>query len=302
MASPLTSRVPAAAPTPASASDSTRHGRSRHRSGGAGQIVLYVVLSVAAIGFVAPFVLMVSNSLKTAQEIIQVPPSLLPEHPTFANFAFVLQNSPYLVWYRNSLLVAVSVTVLTLFTSSIAGYIFAKFTFPGKNVVFVVLLSTMMIPAPVLLIPSYLVMNFLHLLNTLWALVVGSIVSAFGIFLMRQFIAAIPDDLVDAARLDGAGEFAIYWRVILPLTGPALAALGIFTFLGSWNDYLWPLIVINDQDKMVVPLALTYFNSQHAQRSDLVMAAATMAVVPVCVVFLFFQRRIVNAFVLTGIK
>ncbi|MGH3658598.1 MAG: carbohydrate ABC transporter permease, partial [Micromonosporaceae bacterium] len=139
-------------------------------------------------------------------------------------------------------------------------------------------------------------------LNSLWALIVGSMVSAFGIFLMRQFIAAIPSDLVDAARLDGAGEFAIFWRVILPLTGPALAALGIFTFLGSWNDYLWPLIVINDQDKMVLPLALTYFNSQHAQRYDLVMAAATMAVVPVFIVFLFFQKRIVNAFVLTGIK
>ncbi|GAA5028894.1 carbohydrate ABC transporter permease [Actinopolymorpha pittospori] len=267
-----------------------------------GRIVLYAVLTVAAVLFVMPFVLMVSNSLKTAQEIIQIPPTLLPEHPTLQNFAFVLQNSPYLVWYRNSLLVACTVTAVTLFTSSIAGYIFAKFSFPGKNVIFVVMLSTMMIPAPVMLIPNYLVIDFLHLLNTLWALIVGSMVSAFGIFLMRQFIAAIPDDLMDAARLDGAGEFTIYWRVVLPLTGPALAALGIFTFLGSWNDYLWPLIVINDQDKMVVPLALTYFNSQHSQRSDLVMAAATMAVVPVFIVFLIFQRRIVNAFVLTGIK
>jgi multiple sugar transport system permease protein len=268
----------------------------------AGQAALYTVLGLAATLFVLPFLLMLSNSLKSAQEIIRIPPTLIPEHATLANFTYVLQNSPYLIWYRNSLLVATAVTVLTLFTSSLGGYIFAKFSFPGKNVIFIVLLSTMMIPAPVLLIPTYLVVDFLQLLNTLWALIVGSMVSAFGIFLMRQFIAAIPTDLMDAARLDGAGEFAIYWRVILPLTGPALAALGIFTFLGSWNDYLWPLIVINDQDKMVLPLALTYFNSQHAQRYDLVMAAATMAVVPVFVVFLFFQRRIVNAFVLTGIK
>jgi multiple sugar transport system permease protein len=267
-----------------------------------GQIGLYVVLGLAAIIFVLPFVLMLTDSFKTSQEIIKIPPTLLPEHPSLANFTYVLQNSPYLVWYRNSLLVALAVTATTLFTSSLAGYIFAKFSFPAKNVIFIVLLSTMMIPAPVLLIPTYLVVDFLHLLNTLWALIVGSMVSAFGIFLMRQFIAAIPGDLIDAARLDGAGEFAIYWRVVLPLTGPALAALGIFTFLGSWNDYLWPLIVINDQDKMVVPLALTYFNSMHSQRYDLVMAAATMAVVPVFIVFLFFQRRIVNAFVLTGIK
>jgi ABC-type glycerol-3-phosphate transport system permease component len=273
--------------------------RNRRRVGLA---VLYTVLSGAAVLFVLPFALMLSNAFKTSEEIIRIPPTLIPEEPSFASFTYILENSPYLLWYRNSLMVASVVTALTLFTSSLAGYIFAKFSFPGRNVIFVIVLSTMMIPAPVLLIPSYLVMDFFHLLNTLWALIVGSIVSAFGIFLMRQFIAAIPNDLIDAARLDGAGEFAIYWRVILPLTSPALAALGIFTFLASWNDYLWPLIVINDQDKMVLPLALTYFNSQHAQRYDLVMAAATMAVVPVVVVFCIFQRRIVNAFVLTGIK
>jgi ABC-type glycerol-3-phosphate transport system permease component len=276
--------------------------RSRNTRWYAGQAALYGVLTLAATLFVLPFLLMLSNSLKSAEEIIQIPPTLIPNDPSFASFVYIFENSPYLLWYRNSLIVAAAVTALTLFTSALGGYIFAKFTFPGRNVIFVVLLSTMMIPAPVLLIPSYLVMDFLHLLNSLWALIVGSMVSAFGIFLMRQFIAAIPSDLTDAARLDGAGEFAIFWRVILPLTGPALAALGIFTFLGSWNDYLWPLIVINDQDKMVLPLALTYFNSQHAQRYDLVMAAATMAVVPVFIVFLFFQKRIVNAFVLTGIK
>ena len=275
---------------------------TRRRRWYVGQGLLYGGLGLAATMFLLPFLLMLSNSLKSSEEIIRIPPTLIPENPSFANFAYVLQNSPYLLWYRNSLLVACAVTALTLFTSALGGYIFAKFSFPLKNVIFVVLLSTMMIPAPVLLIPTYLVVDFLHLLNTLWALIVGSMVSAFGIFLMRQFIAAIPTDLVEAARLDGAGEFHIFWRVILPLTKPALAALGIFTFLGSWNDYLWPLIVINDQDKMVVPLALTFFNSQHAQRADLVMAAATMAVVPVFVVFLFFQKRIVNAFVLTGIK
>lgn len=268
----------------------------------AGRVALYAGFGLIGLTFVAPFYLMLSDAFKTAQEIIQIPPTPYPAHPTLQNFQTVLSTSPYLRWYLNSLLVGVAVTTLTLFTSSLAGYIFAKFEFRFKNVIFVALLSTMMVPFPVLLIPSYLIANYLHLLNTLWALIIPGIVSAFGVFLMRQFIAAIPSELIESARMDGAKEFTIYRRVILPLVGAPLSALGIFTFLASWNDYLWPLVAINDQSKMVVPLALTFFNSQHAQRYDLVMAAATMAVIPVFVVFIVFQRRIVSAFVLTGVK
>jgi len=267
-----------------------------------GKVVLYVGCGVLAVIFALPFYLMLSDAFKTAQEIIQIPPSLYPAHATLDNFKTVLTTSPYLRWYVNSLLVGAAVTTLTLFTSSLAGYIFAKFDFRLKNVIFVALLSTMMVPFPVLLIPSYLIANHLHLLNTLWALIIPGIVSAFGVFLMRQFIAGIPSELIEAARIDGAGEFTIFRRVILPLVGAPLSALGIFTFLASWNDYLWPLVAINDQNKMVVPLALTFFNSQHAQRYDLVMAAATMAVVPIFAVFVVFQRRITSAFVLTGVK
>lgn len=265
-------------------------------------IALYVGFSILAVIFALPFYLMLSDAFKTAQEIVRIPPTFFPSHATFDNFKTVLTTSPYLRWYLNSILVGAAVTTLTLFTSSLAGYIFAKFEFRFKNIIFVAILSTMMIPFPVLLIPSYLIANYLHLLNTLWALIIPGIVTAFGVFLMRQFIASIPTDVIEAARIDGAGEFAIYRRIILPLVGAPLAALGIFTFLASWNDYLWPLVAINDQDKMVVPLALTFFNSQHAQRYDLVMAAATMAVIPVFVVFVVFQRRITNAFVLTGVK
>ena len=192
--------------------------------------------------------------------------------------------------------------MFVLFTCSLAGYIFAKFEFPGRDIFFVLLLVTMMVPFPVLLIPSYLIVNKLGLINSLWALIVPSIVSAFGIFLMRQFIAGIPNDLIEAARLDGASEWSIYARIIVPLARPPMAALGIFTFLAAWNDYLWPLIVINDLDKSTLPLALTFFNSQHAQRYDLVMAAAAMAVIPVIIVFVIFQRQIVNALVLAGLK
>jgi multiple sugar transport system permease protein len=266
------------------------------------QLIIYGVLGTLALAYALPFFLMVSNSLKTPAEIIRIPPALLPTAPSLESYRTVLSSAPYFTWYRNSLLVASSVTLLTLFTSSIAGYIFAKFEFPGKRVLFLLILSTMMVPFTVLLIPTYLIVHRLGLLNTLWALIIPSSVSAFGVFLMRQFIANIPTELIEAARIDGASEFAIYARVIVPLVRPALATLGIFTFLGAWNDYLWPLVVLNDLDKMTLPLALTFFNSTHAQRYDLVMASATMMVGPVFVVFLFFQRYIVRALVMTGLR
>ncbi len=276
--------------------------RRRIWSGDVGVWALYLLLAALAFVFVLPFLLMLSNAFKTPSEIIKIPPSLVPAQPSLDSFRTVLTEAPYFTWYRNSLVVALSVTGLTLFTSSLAGYIFAKFDFVGKNVLFVLILSTMMIPFPVLLIPTYLIADYLNLLNTLWALIIPGIVSAFGVFLMRQFIAGIPNDLIEAARLDGASEFAIYARIILPLVRPALAALGIFTFLASWNDYLWPLVAVNDLDKSTLPLALSFFNSAQAQRYDLVMAAASMAVVPVVIVVAIFQRQIVNALVLTGLK
>ena len=267
-----------------------------------GTIALYLVLSLGALVMLTPLFQMITTSFKTSGEALRVPPTLLPAHPSLEAYHTVLTQAPFGLWFRNSVIVAVSVTALILFTSSLAGYIFAKFKFPGRDLLFTLLLGTLMVPFPVVLIPIYLIVNNLHLLNTLFALIVPSTVSAFGIFLMRQFIAAIPDDLIDAARLDGASEFGIYWRLIRPQLGPAMGALGIFTFLASWNDYLWPLIAINDQDKMTLPLALAFFNSSHATRYDLVMAAAVLIVLPVIAAFLFFQRQFINALVLSGMK
>jgi ABC-type glycerol-3-phosphate transport system permease component len=264
--------------------------------------ILYGLFSLVALIFTLPFFLMLSNAFKTSAEIVRIPPTLIPREPTLNAFRTVLEEAPYVRWFANSLLVSISVTLMVLLTSSLAGYIFAKFSVPGRDVIFVLLLATMMVPFPVLLIPSYLIVNKLGLINSLWALIVPGIASAFGIFLMRQFIAGIPNDLIEAARLDGASEWAIYARIVVPLARPPMAALGIFTFLAAWNDYLWPLIVINDQEKSTLPLALTFFNSQHAQRYDLVMAAAAMAVIPVIIVFVLFQRQIVNALVLAGLK
>jgi multiple sugar transport system permease protein len=267
-----------------------------------GQGILSTLFTVAALIFMLPFFLMLSSAFKTSAEILRVPPTFTPENPSISSFRTVLTEAPYERWFLNSVVVSFSITALVLFTCSLAGYIFAKFEFPGRNLFFVLLLLTMMVPFPVLLIPSFLVVEKLGLINSLWALIVPAMVSAFGIFLMRQFIAGIPNDLIEAARLDGASEWTIYARIVIPLARPPMAALGIFTFLAAWNDYLWPLIVINDLEKSTLPLALTFFNSQHAQRYDLVMAAAAMAVIPVIIVFVIFQRQIVNALVLAGLK
>jgi multiple sugar transport system permease protein len=283
--------------------DETLNDRAPGREGiRIGEGVLIVVFTVVTIIFVMPLVMMLLSSFKSTAEILRVPPTLLPQAPTLDSFRTVLSEAPYGLWYRNSLVVATAVTAIALFTSSVGGYIFAKFEFPLKQPLFILILITLMIPFPVLLIPNYIIANRLGVLNSLWALVLPGMVSAFGIFLIRQFAAGIPRDLIEAARLDGASEWAIFGRIVLPLLRPALAALGVFTFLASWNDYLWPLVAINDLDKSTIPLALTFFNSVHSTRYDLVMAAATMAVVPVLVVFLLFQRHIVKALVLAGMR
>lgn len=277
--------------------------RAERRGSGSGALVLlYVALSIGAVLMALPLIQMILTSLKTPAEAMRIPPTLIPAQPTLDAYRTVLTRAPFLTWFRNSVVVSITVTALTLFTSTLGGYIFAKFDFRGRGLLFTLLLATLMVPFPVILVPIYLIVNWLRLLNTLFALIVPGIVSAFGIFLMRQFAAGVPDDLIDAARLDGAGEWTIYWRLILPQLRPAMATLGIFTFMGSWNDYLWPLIAINDQDKMTLPLALTFFNSQHSTRYDLVMAASVLIIAPIILVFLFFQRQFVNAVALSGMK
>jgi multiple sugar transport system permease protein len=191
---------------------------------------------------------------------------------------------------------------ITVFTSSLAGFIFAKYKFWGKNTFFGFILVQLMIPFQVVMIPGYLILVQLHLVNTLWGLIIPSMVDAFGIFLMRQFIEGIPNELMDAARIDGAGEFGIYWRIVLPQLGAAIAALGIFTFMGTWNDYLWPLIVITTHEKRTLPLLLTWYNSQHGTRYDLTMAASILVLLPILIVYALFQRRFVRGITMTGFK
>lgn len=264
----------------------------------------YGVLLIGLLVTLVPFIWMLLTSLKSSQEIIQIPPTFIPEKWTFDSYKTIFNdpNVPLFRFYLNSFIVAGSRVAITLFTSSLAGYIFAKYKFWGMKASFSFILMQLMIPFQVVMIPAYLILVKLHLVDSLWGLIIPSMVDAFGIFFMRQFIENLPNELIDAARIDGASEFGIYWRIILPQLGAAMATLGIFTFMGTWNDYLWPLVVITSHEKRTLPLLLTWYNSQHGTRYDLTMAASILVLLPIMVVYLLFQRWIVRGISMTGIK
>ncbi|HQY91270.1 carbohydrate ABC transporter permease [Caldilinea sp.] len=265
---------------------------------------VYAVLLIGLAVTLLPFIWILMTSLKPASEIVRIPPTFFPEQWTFNSYQTIFNDPkvPLARFYLNSLLVSVGRVVITLFTSSLAGYIFAKFAFRGKNVLFGFILVQLMIPFQVVMIPAYLILVQLRLIDSLWGLVIPSMIDAFGIFLMRQFISTFPNDLIDAARIDGASEFGVYARVVMPNLGAPLATLGIFTFMATWNDYLWPLIVITTHEKRTLPLLLTWYTSQHGQRYDLTMAASILVLLPILVAYIFFQRWIVRGIALTGMK
>jgi len=269
-----------------------------------GRILVYGILIAGCLVTLVPFLWMLGTSLKSSTEIIKLPPTLIPEKPTLQSYRTIFTDPrvPLARFYFNSLFVSISVVTMILFTSSLAGFVFAKYQFFGKDLLFTLILATMMIPFQVTMIPAYLILARLHLTDSLWGLIVPSATSAFGIFLMKQFIEGIPSELIDAARIDGASEFGIYTRIILPQMGPALATLGIFQFMGTWNDYLWPLIVITTTEKRTLPIMLTWYNSQHGARQDLSMAASVLVILPITIVYFLFQRWIVRGIALTGFK
>lgn len=269
-----------------------------------GRILIYLLLVVGCLLTLLPFLWMLTTSLKSSTEIIRLPPTLIPEAPTVASYRTIFEDPrvPLVRFYLNSTVVSVAVVAMVLLTSSLAGFVFAKYRFFGQGLLFSLILATMMVPFQVTMIPLYLILARLHLVDSLWGLVVPGAASAFGIFLMKQFVEGIPDELIDAARIDGASELGIYTRVVLPQMGPALATLGIFQFMGTWNDYLWPLIVITTTERRTLPIMLTWYNSQHGSRHDLSMAASVLVILPILAVYFVFQRWIVQGITLTGFR
>jgi multiple sugar transport system permease protein len=261
---------------------------------------IYAILLIGGLGMVFPFVWMISSSLKMPADIYSL--SLIPPRPTLANYREVLENTKYIRWFLNSLVIALITTASVAFFDSLTGYALAKFSFPGRSVVFVLILSTLMVPTEMLVIPWYMLSINLHWTDSYWGIMFPGMISAFGVFLMRQFFTGVPDDLIDAARIDGFGEFHIYWKIALPQVRPALAALCIFTFLGNWNAYIWPLIVTRSEDVRTLPVGIAFFSTESSSAFHLIMTAASMATVPVLLVFLIFQRQIIKGIVLTGLK
>ena len=264
----------------------------------------YLILIPASLVMLLPFVWMILGSFKTGKEIRQIPPTFFPKEFTFENYKTILSDEdlPLGLFYRNSAIIAIANVIQVLFTSSLFGYIFAKFEFKGKKYIFWFIMATMMIPFQVTMIPGYLIMARLHLLNKLAGLIIPSALDAFGIFLFRQFSLSIPNELLDAARVDGASEFRIYRSIVLYQLGPALATFGMLTFMFNWNAYLWPLIVLTEQKVRTLPIILTWYSSQHTQQLHLTMAASVLVILPVLFIFVLSQRWIVKGITLTGIK
>ncbi|GER87441.1 sugar ABC transporter permease [Dictyobacter vulcani] len=266
-------------------------------------IILHILLSIGALIMVSPFIWMVLTSLKDTSQAFSDPPTWIPNPFVWSNYPDSFNALPFNLAYFNSIYIAVIVVACQLLTCSMAGYAFARINFPGRNLVFVLFLATMMIPFQLTIIPIFITMRNLGWLDSHLALIVPpALFSAFGVFLMRQFVMGIPPELEEAAIVDGANRWTIYLRVILPLLRAPLSALGIFSFLGQWNSFFIPLIMLNTSEKFTVPLMLSQFRGQYATEWTMVMAGAVIAVLPVLIVYIIAQRHIIQGIAMTGLK
>ena len=266
------------------------------------RLLIFIILLIVSIIIVVPYVWMLSNSFKTTMETLTDPMHIIPQEPTTAGYEKVLTKSPFFRWLWNSCFVTGINTIVILFTSSIVGYIFARFEFKGRNFLFAMLVFTMMVPAQVTMITTFIIIDGVGLYNSVWALIIPSFVNVFGIYLCKQYCEEIPRELIESAKIDGAGNFRIYWNIVIPQIRPALGALAIFTFLEYWNDYLNPLIYLSSTDNMTLPLALSYFSTQHSTDLSATMAASALIMIPAAIVFIIFQKQFIKGLALTGMK
>lgn len=274
----------------------------RFTSKSAYSVAIYTVLIFAAVVSLLPFGYVVSTSFKSTMSLFAYPPDWLPNDPTLDNYRNLLNRYPFWRWMLNSFLVAGSVTAIKLVVDSMAGYAFAKMRFPGREPLFLVVLISLMVPFASLLIPTFIIVRELGLLNTYWGLILPGLASPIGIFMMRQFIESLPDDLENAARLDGCSEFQIYLRVILPLVKPGLVVLGVFTFMVQWTSYLWPLVVVTRPDMATLTVGARSLTSTFTQDWGLNSAAAILSILPTILVFIFLQRYFIAGSIAGALK
>jgi multiple sugar transport system permease protein len=266
------------------------------------RIAGYTALVLAAAAVLLPFYWMAMSSLKSNNDVFTIPVQWLPDPVVWSNYLDIWQKSEMTTWLGNTVVVSVAVTVLQVFTGSFAAYGFAKVNFPGRNALFLAYIGTIAVPWQSYMIPQFIMMSKLHLSDTLWSIIALQAFSAFGVFLMKQYYESIPDELIDAARIDGMSEYGIYRRIMLPLSVPALASLVLLTLVNTWNDYLGPLLYLRSPDNWTIQLGLKSFISQYNAEYALIMTGSVLSVLPIAVVFLAGQRYFVQGIATTGLK
>ncbi len=277
--------------------------RSAHKRAVAGKVVTYLILIIVAALMIVPFLWMLSASIKTDREVFIMDPFVwIPEVPRWSNYTDIWKKIPFGKFVENTVILTFVVTVLQLLTSSFAAYAFAKLEFKHKNTLFLAYIATIAMPWQVYMVPQFIMMRSMGLNDKLLAMICLQAFSAFGVFMMKQFYTDIPDELCEAARIDGMSEYRIYWKIMLPLSKPALSTLTIFTFVATWNDYLGPLIYLRSQNKKTIQLGLKMFISQYSSDYGLIMAGSVMSLIPVLLVFLILQKYFVEGVASTGLK
>lgn len=269
------------------------------RSAGIRRNVVYLLLMVV---FLFPAFWVLLSSLKTQAELFTFPLTFFPQNPTLENYKNAFQSGQFITYIRNSAFVAVVSTFITVMINTMAGYAFSKYRFPGRDIIFYVMIATLMIPLQVIMIPIFILEKNIGLLNTLWGIIIPPAATPTGVFLARQYMLTIPNSLIESARIDGGGEWFIFQRIILPLAKPIVATIAIFSFMWRWNDFLWPFIVISQQKKYTLQLALSNFVGQYDVDWSSLLSMTVIAIVPMVMVFLFFQKYFIKGLSAGGVK
>jgi multiple sugar transport system permease protein len=267
------------------------------------RIPLHIILIIGAGLMLLPFIWMFATSFKPPTEIVAWPPTFVPTHPTLENYGKVFELMPFARYFLNSVVITLICMVTICLTSSLAGYIFGIFQFPGRNILFIIVLATAIVPFETYMIPLYLIMKDFKSIDTYQGLMAPYFIMSFGIFFMRQtYIAFLPEELLDAARIDGAGEWKIYWRIVIPLSSSALAALAIYAFISVWAAFIWPLLVTNSSDMKTVELALAGFQTAYTVEYGPLMAGSVISLLPILLIFLVLRNQIIESVAMTGMK
>lgn len=272
------------------------------KKGKLGKAVVVLLLSLGAVTMIFPFIWMLLSSLKGQMELLRMPPTFWPERFRWENYREIFEVMPFFKYFANSIVTALLNTFVGILTSALAGYVFAKYRFKGKELVFWIMIACMMIPYDTLIIPLYKIMVKMHWTNTYLVLTVPFFVNIFGLFMMRQFMESIPNDYIEAAEIDGCGQYKTFFRVIFPMVKPAVAALVIFIFMGSYNSFLWPLINVNSRELFTLPIGMASLTTDKKSEFELLMAASTMAVIPIFAVFCVAQKHFVAGLTMGGVK